>query len=172
MTLFEVPAEQPTDRGAVLSDDEVYRFHLWRILADQGARVAVIGLNPSTADALLDDATIRTLRGIGAHNGWGRLDMLNLFALRSRFPDALAAHPDPVGNPRNDDTLVEVCTSADVVIAAWGVDARGRQRAVDVADLLVEVVGKPVHALRLSKKGVPEHPLYKPYETVPFIWRE
>jgi hypothetical protein len=56
-------------RGAVLSDDGVYRYRLWRIWDDDRAPTAFLMLNPSTADATVDDPTLR--RCIAFARRWG-----------------------------------------------------------------------------------------------------
>lgn len=47
------------ERDAVISDDGRYRYLLWRCWDPNRATVTWIMLNPSTADALQDDPTIR-----------------------------------------------------------------------------------------------------------------
>jgi hypothetical protein len=64
----------------------------------------IIGLNPSTADAISDDATIRRCVGLAKREGCGRLVMLNLFAFRATTPADMFAADDPVG-PRNDRVI-------------------------------------------------------------------
>lgn len=45
------PAEAMHGRGAVLSDDGVYRYRLWRIWDRDRLPTTFVMLNPSTADA-------------------------------------------------------------------------------------------------------------------------
>jgi hypothetical protein len=51
-----------------LSDCGTYRYELWRRWAE-GPHVLFVMLNPSTADAVTDDATIR--KCIGYAKRWG-----------------------------------------------------------------------------------------------------
>lgn len=87
---------------AIISACGRYRYRLERPGTGPGA-TAIIMVNPSTADAELDDATIRKLRGFGARNGWGRLIVGNLFAyrapdrLRSELANAIASVPQQLG---------------------------------------------------------------------------
>lgn len=55
--------------GAALSPDGVYRYRLWRIWDDDLAPTAFVMLNPSTADAMQDDPTIR--RCMSFARSWG-----------------------------------------------------------------------------------------------------
>src|SRR5882724_4976365 len=89
--------------GAVLSDCERYRYALWRRWAERPA-VLFVGLNPSTADALQDDPTIRRCIRFAKAWGYGALYMGNLFAFRATDPRAMKAEADAVG-PDNDGWL-------------------------------------------------------------------
>lgn len=79
-----------------------------------------VGLNPSTADELLDDPTIRRCVAFARSWGYGALCMTNLFAFRATDPDVMKSADDPVG-PENDQHLQDLANGASVVIAAWGV---------------------------------------------------
>lgn len=74
---------------------------------------------------------------------------------------------DPVG-PGNDAAIVAAARSADVV-AAWGVHARFGARNAEVLELLADA-GVSLHYLRLTKDGLPGHPLYVPGNTLPTMW--
>src|SRR5690349_51792 len=83
--------------GAIFSKDHRYRYLLWRTL-DKGSKyLAVIGLNPSTADASVNDPTNRRCIGFARDWGYSRLYVVNLFAFRATKPDVLRAAKDPIG---------------------------------------------------------------------------
>lgn len=161
--------------GAILSPCRTYRYALWRTWAP-GTPLVVIGLNPSTADETEDDATIRRCVGYARREGAGGLWMLNLFALRSTDPRALAAARDPIG-PENNDHLDEA-TRGRRVLCAWGAFdftrfagrgftssrfGAGRDLGV-VAERARRVIallaGRDLVHLGLTKNGRPKHPLY------------
>jgi hypothetical protein len=144
--------------GAVLDVTRTYRYLLWRQIAEGSKHVAWIMLNPSVADADIDDPTIRRCISFSRALGFDRLTVANLFALRSTDPRALRTHSDPIG-PNNDKYLVELVKGADLVICAWGNHGALNGRAAQVCDLLK---GSPLHCLRISKHGQPVHPLYLP----------
>ena len=77
-----------TAKNAVLSLDMKYRYVLRRDWGE-APEVMFVMLNPSTADALKDDATVRKCVGFADAAGHGGLIICNLFALRSRDPGAL-----------------------------------------------------------------------------------
>lgn len=162
---------------AVFSPCGRYRYRLERDLGALAGRgvCAFLMLNPSTADAELDDPTIRRCKSFAAATGAARLFVGNLFAWRATDPADLSpmrgcAYPT---GPDNDRHLAEIAASADVVIAAWG--AAGKvyklaQARAAVVRRIVEAAGKPLHVLRLTKNGQPEHPLYLPADLRPVLW--
>ena len=143
-----------------------YRFRLSRIWNPQGPRVCFVMLNPSTADALVLDPTVRRCAGFATDWGAGSFEVTNVFALRSTDPAGLRQVGDPVGGG-NDEAIVAAALAADQVICAWGIRAEhlGRHRAI--LDLLVGAGIAPL-ALRLTKSGLPGHPLYVPRSARPF----
>ena len=144
-------------RGATLSPDRQYRYVLWRDWSEE-RRLAVVGFNPSTADELTDDQTIRRCMGYARREGLGGLLMLNLFALRSTDPKALLEHPDPVG--ANDGYLRDTLGNhlgPPIVLAAWGAIKH------PLAEERVELVRSIVDPDRLrcigrTATGAPRHP--------------
>lgn len=158
-------------RGAIISDCGRYRYRLERDGPGHGA-TAIIMVNPSTADAETDDATIRKLKGFGERNQWGRLIVGNLFALRATDVRELSKVEDPVG-PENDDWLWRIVCSVDRIICAWGPlskqpryhRARWR-RAIEIAGSVpLFSIGAP------AKCGHPKHPLMLPYDSPIVPWR-
>lgn len=141
--------------AAAISPDGIYRYFLSRRLAPNGTVIAFIGLNPSTADATEDDPTIRRCMSFARSWGARELWMSNLFAYRSKDPSKLATAGDPIGRD-NDGWLDEVVTRADMIIAAWGNWGAllGRGEAVR------ERYRGKLHALRITGRGMPGHPLY------------
>jgi len=150
---------------AVFSPCRTYRYYLDRIWNLDEAPMVFIMLNPSTADALVLDPTIRRCAGFARREGCGGVIVLNLFALRSTDPKALYGHPDPVG-PDNDAAIAETVAMADVtgapVVGAWGVHGVHLDRAGHVAAGLAATLTTHTQLLTLgvTKDGHPRHPLY------------
>lgn len=138
-----------------------YRYTLTRgpWLNGEGT-VLFVMLNPSTADELWDDPTIRRCIRFAQTWGYARLNVGNLYALRATDPRELFRAEDPVG-PRNDLALIELARNADEVIVAWGATQTPQpERAEHVLDLLEAAFG-PVRCLGLTPAtGRPRHPLY------------
>lgn len=163
---------------AIISDDEVYRYVLQRRLgfAEIPRHLLWIMLNPSTANALKDDPTIRKCKGFASL--WGKQDgkaftmmrVVNLFALRSPRPwsikKAIIDGLDPVG-PENTAYIDENVLWADEIIVAWGAHGdirfRGEKRSTTVLKQIDDGDGKIPKALGYTKNGQPNHPLMLPY---------
>jgi hypothetical protein len=147
-----------TASGAVISDDNVYRYKLWRFWDDRLPACAFIMLNPSVADASIDDPTIRRVVGYARSWDYGSVTVVNLFALRSTDPAALKSAADPVG-PLNDRHIAEVARSSAIIVAAWGAHPGIEGRARDVRRMLADA-GVTLHRLALTKGGHLGHPLF------------
>jgi len=144
----------------VLSPDLKYRYCLWRRWGDSNGSYALfVGLNPSTADATIDDPTIRRCKGFSQKWGLTALCMVNLFAFRSTDPNKLYQVQDPVG-PLNDRFIITLAKGAGRVVAAWGTRGTFMQR-----DQAVTAMLNSVTCLGRTKDGCPKHPLYVPYAT-------
>lgn len=156
------PTEHPT---AFISLCEKYRYSLTRTWNASKPRLLWVMLNPSTADALVDDPTIRKCIGFSERWVFGSIEVVNLFALRATNPKELDGHVDPVG-PLNDAAIDSALGRSSAVVAAWGSKPYARDRAKVVLDRIFDRTDS-VFALRLNKDGSPQHPLYVPYETEP-----
>ncbi len=153
-------------RDANISHCRKYRYSLSREWDSTLPKACFIGLNPSTADALEDDPTIRRCIGFAKAWGFGGLIMVNLFAFRATKPPDMLKADDPIG-PTNDETIARETSAAGIVIAAWGADGghRGRDRAV------IAALSVPLHAIGLTQHGMPRHPLYMAGTSMPTLYQ-
>lgn len=151
------------ESGADFSGCGRYRYTLWRRWGP-GGTCMFVGLNPSTADATIDDPTVRRCIGFARSWGYGSLMMTNLFAWRATDPRDMLAAEDPVG-PDNDQTLRACWMNAKIAVAAWGAHGTHRGRGEHVRAML-----PALHYLRLTKDGHPWHPLYLPASLRPVKW--
>lgn len=154
------------DAGATFDPNRIWRYRLWRIWSEVEPAIGFCMLNPSTADESVDDPTIRRCIGFARAWGYGGVVIVNLFALRSTDPKALAKHPDPIG-PDNDAYLSQLAETVPLIIAAWGVHGKLLDRQMQVRTMLH---GKLWH-LGLTRDGAPKHPLYLAAGTERQQWR-
>lgn len=142
------------EASAVISKCGKYRYILWRRWEPKGTICSFICLNPSIADATIDDPTLRRCMGFAKLWGFGAVYIGNLFSLRSTSPTMLKTADDPVG-PENDNYLRQMMTNATIVVAAWGAN----QMAIDRAYTVLKLSPK-LWCLGITKSGQPRHPLY------------
>jgi len=141
-------------RRAEFSSDMAYRYSLLDVWDGVLPRLDFIMLNPSTADAMQDDPTVRRCLGFARSLDYGSLLVLNIFAHRATDPQALRTCIDPVG-PLNDQFLCEEAAHCSLVIGAWGVHGALNDRAEAVEKML----HADLHCLAITKSGFPAHPL-------------
>jgi hypothetical protein len=151
-------------RDAVFDDSGRYRYSLTRIWALDGPLAVFVMLNPSTADAERDDPTIRRCVGLARSWGYGRLEVVNLFAYRTHDPRVLASATEPEG-PENATYVSAATQRADLIVAGWG-NAGARLGA----DRAICSRLDRAHCLGLTRLGQPRHPLYVPRDTQPVPW--
>jgi hypothetical protein len=140
-----------------------------------GGVLVSIGYNPSDADEVVNDATIR--REIDFCKRW-RLSTfikVNVFAAVSSKPARLAEMDDPVGLLADDAIKLALTfcqLRGGVALATWGVPkgmAATRRLAAERFRQIRDF-GFPLQALRVTASGHPEHPLYLPSTVVPRPW--
>ncbi|HEY8214268.1 MAG TPA: DUF1643 domain-containing protein [Methylocystis sp.] len=148
------------ERAAEISKCGAYRYRLTRRWGD-APPLPFVMLNPSNANAIDDDPTIRRCIGFARREGWGGLIVANLYALRSPSPEALWSAGDPIG-PKNRRTLVSLAAQAfdqsAPIVCAWG--ALARQDQIDEAIRMFEAAGARLACLGRTRNGAPRHPLY------------
>lgn len=158
---------------AEFSECGTYRYTLTRQLSTplRWVRPALfIMLNPSTADAVNNDPTIRRCISFAERNGCTSLTVVNLFALRATDPRELKTHQDPVG-PLNDKHIaLQIMHHQDIigglVVAAWGAHPFAQERA----DYIFKKYSG-IKCLGTTMNGSPRHPLYVK-SAQPFVeWR-
>lgn len=150
------------ERHATLSDCGTYRYDLHRRWGDAGAPVCWVMLNPSTADATIDDPTIRRCIGFTRSWGYNSLTVVNLWALRATDPIELAKHSSPQG-PLNAAIVEHHVACSSLIVLAWGAHKPSkllREPPVDIDRMIRKWRRTAVFNLGTTKDGSPRHPLY------------
>lgn len=173
-----------TEHKTIFSPCRQYRYTLWRDWSElfcddaKDGFVQFIGLNPSTADEVQDDPTIRRCIGFAKVWGYGALCMTNLFAFRATDPNVMKASGAPVGEwsipagrriEKNNEMIIKIAKEAAIVVCAWGTHGKFMDRGADVLHMLKLNGITPLH-LGLTSGGFPKHPLYlkKDLKPIPF----
>lgn len=159
----------PDHRTAHFSPCRQYRYWLRIVWDDAKPLLAVVGLNPSTADEFKDDPTLRRVKAFARDMGRGGILMLNAFAWRSTDPRGLIGISDPVGPENTIENLADWIEGAGPhrAIAAWGSNIESKK---PLRFRLAQLGLLNFDCLRRTKGGHPEHPLYLPAELRPAPW--
>ena len=142
-------------KRAIISECNLYRYELHRTWDKSKPKVLFIMLNPSTADAMNDDAT--TIRCINYAKRWGFGSMMigNIYPYRAKSPRRLTAWKT-FGErysvfKENQQHVEMMIDTADLIVCAWGSNYQGIPKWLEYYDL---------HYLELCKDGItPKHPL-------------
>jgi hypothetical protein len=147
--------------GAIISPCGAYRYHLWRRWDDCLPTMVWVMLNPSTADASVDDPTIRRCIGFAKREGCGGISVLNVFALRATDPSELLRHPDPFG-PENESYLgyARQVALMTILVLGWGAKMTDRRLRHHYRCAETLVVTQKPKCFGTTKSGDPRHPLY------------
>ncbi len=150
-----------TTSSAFISECGKYRYELRCTWDESRPKVLFIMLNPSTADAEIDDPTIMRCIGFAKSWSYGGILVGNLFAYRATEPKTLLTVSDPIGQ-ENLTHLKVMYNESDVAICAWGnghlLEKLAKKIGADYKPLS-GFLGR-IYYLELSNDGTPKHPLY------------
>jgi hypothetical protein len=166
-----MPEPVYTSAGATFGGvGDMYRYTLWREWDTAKPTVVFIMLNPSTADDTTLDPTLRRCLGYSMQWGYGRMEILNLFALRSTNPSKLKTCSDPVG-PQNNLQISWACKRDRLIIAGWGAHGGLYSQDLKIVNIVTRGCGKDLYCLQMTGGGFPGHPLYLKRGLEPVIYR-
>lgn len=151
-----------THKDASISACGRHRLWLTRTWEPSNAKTMVmVGLNPSKADAKIDDPTIRRDIGFAKREDCGGLVKINLYTFRATDPEELFALDFLDMNHRDYRQVWKEQCGVDqrIVVACWGADERARGLAREFK-IFAREAGHDLWCLGLSKNGSPRHPLY------------
>lgn len=146
--------------GAVLDVGRKYRFLLWRFW-DERPRMLFIGLNPSTANELIDDPTIRRLCGFAQGWGFGGLYACNLYSYITPHPEELL--PETRHHGANTPAIQMALRLSVLTVCGWGDGIKAIPQGDNCVQAVYELMESPM-CLGLTASGNPKHPLYLPSE--------
>ena len=158
---------QPGVRGSAQfgGPRQEYRHWLRRDWGGDGAPYALwIGMNPSTAEAHVDDPTIRREMEFTRRLGFTSYIKVNVMDYRATHPQVLllllAGSAEWLSSPENLQTIAAKAAGAEMVVAAWGSLPKAlRGYASDAAGAVIGS-GRLLTCLGTTADGSPRHPLY------------
>jgi hypothetical protein len=153
------------------ANDE-YRYRLERDVKPSGFSVSIIMVNPSTADAINNDPTIKKLIGFGERLGWQKFIVANLFAFRATDVNELKSASDPIG-PLNDGHLLSAMLETDLTIVAWGQLAKlppQLRNRWHIIQKLASAIDRKLYCFGTCNDGHPFHPVMIAYASILRTW--
>ncbi len=90
------------ERNCLISANKLYRWSLSYNISNSRKELIFIGLNPSLSDEVFLDNTTKKIIKISKNNNYGKVKLINLFALISSKPEQLFNHKNPVGYLNNN----------------------------------------------------------------------
>jgi hypothetical protein len=145
---------------AVFDKTGKYRYSLLRTWNAELSKATFVMLNPSKADATLNDPTISRCITFADKMGCGALEVVNLFAYRTAYPRELRACRRPVGK-LNDQYIARAVEKASLVVVAWGNWGRLHGRDREVLQMIASE--NPLFCFGITGQGQPRHPLFLSY---------
>lgn len=154
-------------RTAILSKCERYRYELtrsWTVKKSRGTCVYIC-LNPSTADAHLDDPTVKQCVGFAKLWGYRKMVIVNLFCYRATDYREMLRH-DNLHGTWCMKYLRKWIKRGDLIVPAWGGHGKAHDKDLIVTDLIVELGAlRKVKCFGYTMDGNPRHPLYLPRDS-------
>lgn len=150
-------------RDAMVSQCGKYRYWLTRRWGP-GKVLLYIMLNPSTADATVDDQTIRRCVYFARRDGYDGISVLNLYAYRATSPKELRAFIGKGGDAVGPDNLYwirECAHGVSKVVLAWGnLSFKDQDRHHEVLQATFNALPRDVNYLCLGATAneSPRHP--------------
>ncbi|MCP3741445.1 DUF1643 domain-containing protein [Rossellomorea sp. BNER] len=132
-----------------------YRYILRKVWNKNLPKATLIMLNPSIADEIKNDHTINRVINFLIKEGYGKLDVLNIFAYINTDSENLKARPEFVG-PLNDRFIKKFTNKSSIVLIGWGSDKNYFNRKREVLHILKD---KKLECFNdLSSRNKPIHP--------------
>lgn len=153
-------------KAARFNEDKTHRYFLSRIWDDKLSKVLFIGLNPSTADGLEDDHTVRRLISFARDWGFGGFYLVNTYSFKATEPKDLIAHIRTIPKDqlkkeyRDNLTFIKLyATVCPQIVYCWGTNIPEGNMANMMLDKLMRLT-KGAYCFGLTKDGYPKHPLF------------
>jgi hypothetical protein len=151
-------ATQYLENDAVISDCGKYRYMLRRTWDHARPRLLYIMLNPSTADAKKDDATIRSCVRLASGLGYGSMEVVNVFGYRATKPTELLTVAEPCGL-QNEDHVRRALGRCDIPVCAWGAWPPAQEASIYIRNA-IRAERPAAFCFGKTASGAPKHPLY------------
>ena len=160
-------------RKCWISECKLYRWTLEFRISNSHKELIFIGLNPSLSDNQFTDNTTKKIIKISSFNKYGKLKLINLFALITKKPINLKNHKDPVGIYNNHVIKSNLTYWSDNIDCdlwlGWGNNGKLFSRNEHILKILLKykklkqkkfLNSFDPFIIRKTKSNNPVHPLY------------
>lgn len=146
------------------AERECHRLLLVRRLGE-GPNALLAMCNPSIADDWNDDPTIESVKCIFAHNGFGGVEVVNLFTKRMTESSQLDCGDAASNDSQADDVLRRAFREHKTVVFAWGAGSKVKNKSAykkraEAVERMALDAGREPLCLGVTRDGFPRHPLY------------
>jgi len=159
-TLPMMPGMSGEARFTGANDEHRLWLRRWWGRPPGGPYMLSIGMNPSTASHLVDDATIRRDIHFAQREGMDGFYKVNACSYRATEPAELARQGDNATHPENINTIVRLAGGAKLILVCYGVLPKIMRHHGEAALRALRQEGVPLYCLGKTAAGHPKHPLY------------
>lgn len=126
---------------AIFSKDEKYRYSLTKIWDEGKPKAVFIGINPSDATEIIMDKTVMNLMNHLITNNYGSVEIVNLFAYRSKNQDNLK-YGSEEQEKFNLEFVKNALKDASIIIVGWGRGAEKKAKYTYIINKVKEELKK------------------------------
>lgn len=160
-------------RAQFWGPNDCYRLWLSRDWSDDSLDqrgVLFIGMNPSTADASVNDPTIGRETFFARREGFKRFAKCNVMDYRATAPKDLRAPGVVPCSDMNLPVIREYAAKASMTVCCWGSLHPVLRRFGDDVETMLRSDGRELLCFGTNADGGPKHPLYLRGDTplIPF----
>jgi hypothetical protein len=163
-----LPAGMTGDAEFYGEDDQ---YRLWLLRNWSGGIdtpiVLWIGMNPSTADARVNDPTISRIIEFSRSFGYRACVICNVMDYRATHPADLCRESVVPSSDKNVETIVRLAKVAREVILCHGLVPKALQKYAAAAVAALRSHRINLHCMGRTATGSPRHPLYLRSDTQP-----
>lgn len=168
-------SRQKSEKLSVLKDAKIspcgkHRYWLTRIWGADTDLLVWLMLNPSRADAKVDDPTIRKCMGFARLYGYGGVVAVNMFSIRETHPKNLIGLPEASLNGPDSDHWLRYWTQHATVVCAWGQHTALKRQIQRRVVAIKHWLPHSTWCLGRCSDGSPRHPLMPAYATEFEAW--
>ncbi|WOV88052.1 DUF1643 domain-containing protein [Sporosarcina oncorhynchi] len=128
-----ITKEHDLKTTAIYSDNQKYRYSLTKMWNEEKPKATFVGINPSDATELIMDKTVMNLMNHLICKGYGQVEVVNLYAYRSKEQNGLINREDKF-EMVNVEYVRQAIKGSKLIIVGWGRDADGKAKYKDALD--------------------------------------